>query len=159
MLFKQLNDFELYQPDLSSNYSDLSDIESFVSFDNNVNDAIDTIAQIDGMDDLVPSGTSGFPKLGRAFSAPTDAAIKVAAYKLNPKKQLNKLKQDSRLIDFEITVSNKEHSVSVLCSTGFYTLVAVPAFSNTRVGTTHHVGNITMYCYDTAVRIDDVGCV
>ena len=44
-----------------------------------------------------------------------------------------------------------------MCSTGFYTLVAIPAFADTRVGTTHHVGSITMYCYDMAGRIDGIG--
>ena len=71
---QQINDFELYQPDLSfiSTSSNSSDIETFDCFDNNVNHAFDNIAQLDGMDDLRPSRTTGFPKLGRAFSAPTE---------------------------------------------------------------------------------------
>ena len=42
-------------------------------------------------------------------------------------------------------------------STGFYSLVAVPAFANTHVGTTHKVAGITMFCYDVTGKIDDTG--
>jgi hypothetical protein len=76
---------------------------------------------------------------------------------LNQKKQLGKLRQDSLLNDFTITVSPTEQLVSILCSTGFYTLVAVPVFSRSSVGSTHHVAGITMHCYDVTGGIDDVG--
>lgn len=99
----------------------------------------------------------GHAKLGRAYSLPSDTGVKSAPYKLNQKKQLGKLQQDSLLNDFTITVSPTEQSVSIICSTGFYTLVAVPAFSSSSVGSSHHVAGITMHCYDVTGKIDDVG--
>ena len=54
-------------------------------------------------------------------------------------------------------MSPTAQSVSVICSTGFYTLVAIPALVHTRVGTTHNVAGFTMYCYDVTGKIDDVG--
>ena len=129
---------------------------------NYTNVAHDFINQLDGADDLspfllAPSNPHGHVKPGRAYSAPTEAGIKQASFRLNQKKQLNKLRHDSRLTDFEIVVSPTEQSVSILCSTGFYTLVAVPSFAHTSVGTTHQVGDINMYCYDITGKIDDVG--
>ena len=46
--------------------------------------------------------------------------------------------------------------MSLLCSTGFYTLVAIPALAQTTVGTTHQVASITLYCYDVTGKIDNV---
>ena len=97
----------------------------------------------------------GFAKTGRAFSVP--ANISVAPYKLNERRQVNKLRQDSQLIDFEITVSPAEQSVSILCSTGSYSLVAVPVFAQTYVGSTQQVGDISIYCYDITGKVDTSG--
>ena len=120
------------------------------------------IRQLDGMDDslsphtLTTQPTSrGFAKTGRAFSVP--ANISVAPYKLNERRQVNKLRQDSQLIDFEITVSPAEQSVSILCSTGSYSLVAVPVFAQTYVGSTQQVGDISIYCYDITGKVDTSG--
>ena len=117
---------------------------------------------MDGIDDTLSplsqtsqSTSNGFVKAGRAFSVPSK--ISVAPYRLNQRKQVNRLRQDSQHADFEITVSPAEQSVSILCSTGSYTLVAVPAFAQTVVGSTQHVGDIAMYCYDVHGKIDDIG--
>ena len=114
------------------------------------------IPQLDGTDDIALSpGPSSIPH--RVFSVPDGASIDQAQYRLNPKKQLKKLKQDSFLKDFDITVSPAEHSVSIICSTGFYSLVAIPAFAQTTIGTTNTVGNIMVHCYDISGKVDDVG--
>ena len=111
------------------------------------------------MDDLFvfSAPPSGHIKPGRAYSAPPNSSLKLAPFKLNQRKQTQKLKQDSLLTDFEIVVSPTEQSVSFLCSTGFYTLVVVPAFAHTFVGTTHQVGDISISCYDVTGKIDDIG--
>ena len=122
-----------------------------------VEDNVHVIPQLDGVDDNVSPFPSSSSINGRVFSVPDGASIDHAQFRLNPKKQLKKLKQDSFLNDFDITVSPAEHSVSIICSTGFYTLVAIPAFSHTTIGTTNIVGDIMVHCYDIAGKVDDVG--
>ena len=153
------NKYDHYTKSLYCNFSKLSLSDSEYDEFSNSNAAIDTINQLDGADDLFVSlaPPTGHVKPGRAFSAPSNSSVKLAPFRLNQKKQILKLRQDSLLTDFEIVVSPTEQSVSILCSTGFYTLVAVPAFTNTRVGTTHQVGDFTIHCYDVTGKIDDIG--
>ena len=112
------------------------------------------IPQLDGQDDSLLHNQVN---TGQAFSVPNTTNVRHAPYQLNQKKQVSKLKHDSLLTDFEIVVSPTAQSVSVICSTGFYTLVAIPALVNTRVGTTQQVAGFTMYCYDITGKIDDIG--
>ena len=149
--------FNTFFPDKNSSMlSSLADQSDCTPFYNNT----DSIAQLDGAGDLspLPSPYIGQIKNGRSFSVPNEtASIRLAPYKLNQKKQVNKLRQDALLSDFDISVSPTEQSVSFLCSTGFYSLVAIPAFSHINVGFRHQVLNITLYCYDITGKIDDVG--
>ena len=120
----------------------------------------DSIAQLDGAGDLspLPSPSYEISKSTRALPEPSESAnIRLAPYKLNQKKQLNKLKQDALKNDFEVSVSPTEQSVSVLCSTGFYSLVAVPSFASIKVGFKDIIAGVTIYCYDITGNIDDIG--
>ena len=162
-----INTYDLYTNSLHSNFSDFSllDYEPNIANDTiyQVDDDYDLqyispFYQVDGVDDLFvfSAPPSGHIKPGRAYSAPPNSSLKLAPFKLNQRKQTQKLKQDSLLTDFEIVVSPTEQSVSFLCSTGFYTLVVVPAFAHTFVGTTHQVGDISISCYDVTGKIDDI---
>ena len=50
-------------------------------------------------------------------------------YALQQTKQLTRLAQDTNIEDFDVTVSPVAHNVNIKCSTGFYSLVVLPAFS------------------------------
>ena len=50
-------------------------------------------------------------------------------YTLKQSKQLSRLANDTTIEDFDITVSPIAHNVNIKCSTGFYSLVVLPAFS------------------------------
>ena len=127
--------------------------------DENVSDE-ENIVQLDGINDLHPTmnQAASSKHTQRTFYTPSEAhSLKQASFKLNQKKQLSKLRQDALLTDFNITVSPTEQSVSVMCSTGFYTLVAVPSFSNIMVGSKTHIAGVTLFCNDITGKIDDVG--
>ena len=47
--------------------------------------------------------------------------------------------------------------MSVMCSTGFYALVAVPALSSITVGSKHHIADVILFCNDITGKIDDIG--
>ena len=50
-------------------------------------------------------------------------------YTLKQSKQFSRLVNDTTIEDFDITVSPVAHNVNIKCSTGFYSLVVLPAFS------------------------------
>ena len=116
---------------------------------------MDELAQLDGFGDMVP--IDGHART-RANTAPSGtASVKREQFKLNQKKQLSKLKQDGDLEDFNIIVSPTEQSVSIVCSTGFYSLVAVPALANITVGSKQMVAGVMLFCNDITGKVDDIG--
>ena len=123
-----------------------------------IDGAGDVFAQLDGVGDMVHN----FPVAGlnhtRHTSAPSGtASVRREQFKLNEKKQLSKLRQDANICDFNITVSPTEQSISIICSTGFYTLVAVPVLSSITVGSKHQIAGVTLFCNDITGKVDDVG--
>ena len=111
------------------------------------------ICQYDGIDDTLldtplpvtskPVNDVGIPK-----------RVRVAPYTMDRKKQLSKLANDASIDDFEIVVSPNEHNVTIYCSTGFYFLVAIPAFSDISVGSSFPVLSMTASCYDITGKVD-----
>jgi hypothetical protein len=81
--------------------------------------------------------------------------VKRAPYNLNRGKQVTKLVNDTTINDFEINVSPTEQNVNILCSTGFYSLVVLPAFSSVFIGyTATTASNVKIYCYDITGKVD-----
>ena len=120
--------------------------------------------QYDGADDIpgplptIPAPVKGKPHRSLSVpNIPSTNTVNQAPFRLNEKKQVSKLKRDARLPDFDITVSPTEQSVSVVCSTGSYTLVVIPALSTISVGSRINVDNVALYCNDIVGKVDDVG--
>ena len=125
------------------------------------------IPQVDGMDDQAlannlyshPLFTAAMPRSappipGTTFSYP-QTNVRKAPYSLNQKKQLKGLLKDTKINDFEITVSPVAHNVNVKCSTGFYTLAVLPSFSGITEQYSSSVDGITIKCNSITGRIDD----
>ena len=106
------------------------------------------IPQFDGLDD-----TSVLAPVQPSFY-PTAENVRVAPYLLDRKKQLSKLAEDADINDFDIEVSPAEHNVNVQCSTGFYSLVVVPAFSTISTGYSVSVAGLNVSCFESTGKVD-----
>ena len=123
---------------------------SVSSYDNIEDANEDAICQLDGIDD---QATSIYPSTSLS-AANTAGNVRRASYNLNRNKQLSKLTSDSLINDFEIVVSPNEQNVNIICSTGFYSLVALPAFSHIAVGYSRVVAGVSVYCHDIIGKHD-----
>ena len=89
------------------------------------------IPQLDGVDDSLVStpgmSLSGMSSPQQHSARPHHSLIK--NYTLKQSKQFSRLVNDTTIEDFDITVSPVAHNVNIKCSTGFYSLVVLPAFS------------------------------
>ena len=102
-----------------------------------------------------PSPTAGLPVPPSAPpSHPAGIQTRIAPFRLNQQKQLNKLSKNSLLKDFEVTVSPSNQNVTIQCSVGFYTKVAIPALRDISIGHTFLVGTISVHCKDLTGKID-----
>ena len=119
-----------------------------------ISKVLSPIGQLDGIADLSFSSNSSVQHLpppssgGDSLGGSGAANLRVAPYNLNREKQVSKLVSDTRLEDYEIVVSPTEQNINVHCSTGFYSLVVLPAFSEIFVGYTTTTSNISLHCYD-----------
>jgi hypothetical protein len=169
--FKSDDDLSEFPTNENDDFDDMSEFPTNENDDSdddvselstNENDHVyrDAFVQLDGGVDLPPHGLPLVSQshTRRILSAPAGASsLRQATFKLNQKKQVSKLKQDALLADFNITVSPTEQSVSIMCSTGFYALVAVPALSSITVGSKLHIADIILFCNDITGKIDDIG--
>ena len=56
--------------------------------------------------------------------------------------------------DFQINVSSNVHNVTILCSTGFYSLVAQPAFTHIIPGFSAYLDTMVLTCFDKTYKVD-----
>ena len=122
---------------------------------------ISDICQLDGIDDIVPH-VSPPPHhitgggLGPRTHLPQQTGnVRTASYNLNRKKQVTKLVTDASVQDYDIIVSPTEQNINVECSTGFYSLVVLPAFSAIFVGFSTTAANTDIQCYDITNKVDN----
>ena len=114
------------------------------------------ISQLDGnQSPPIPSSQSSQTSLGQLGAPARNLQLKQAPYALNRQKQIKRLYKDTFLEDVTITVSPQEQNVNIQCSTGFYTQIAVPAFSDIVIGSNFEVAGIKVFCYDITGKIDD----
>ena len=85
--------------------------------------------------------------------------VRAAPYILDRNKQISKLANDANLDDFEIVVSPTEHNVNIFCSTGFYSLVAIPAFSSISTHFSATVAGMSVSCYEITSKNDGAEAV
>ena len=80
--------------------------------------------------------------------------VRTAPYTLNRTKQVSKLVSDAAIKDFELNVSPTEQNINIVCSTGFYSLVVLPVFSEIFNGFSTIVHNVNILCYDVTKKVD-----
>ena len=109
------------------------------------------ICQLDGVDDLSLSlqSTPACPDIQQESQN-----LRIAPYNLNKTKQVSKLLQDTSIEDYEINVSPTGQNINIFCSTGFYSLVVLPAFSSLYVGHTTTASNIKILVHDITGKVD-----
>ena len=126
------------------------------------------VAQLDGIDDppgiddpltLPPAlafaqpRQSGMPATNHP-AQPLQTNVRKASFTLKQKKQLSGLCKDTKISDFDITVSPVAHNVTIKCSTGFYNLVVIPAFSGICERYENYVDGVTIRCNSITGHID-----
>ena len=122
---------------------------------------ISDICQLDGIDDTAPHVSPSPHHLAGAglgpgaHIPPQTGTVKTASFNLNKKKQVTKLVSDASIQDYEINVSPTEQNINVECSTGFYSLVVLPAFSAIFVGFSTTAANTDIQCYDITNKVDN----
>ena len=97
------------------------------------------------IDDVVPYSPA---TLAPPLAAASSEHVKRAPYTLNRTKQVTKLWNDASINDYEINVSPTAQNINVLCSTGFYSLVVLPAFSSLYVGYTKKTLSVNIHVND-----------
>ena len=55
--------------------------------------------------------------------------VRTASFSLKQSKQVNKIREDAKLNDYEVTVNNGDQNVTIKCSSGFYIQVAKASFA------------------------------
>ena len=67
---------------------------------------------------------------------------RTAPYTLNREKQMDKIRSDANIEDFEVTVNNDDQNVTIKCSSGFYIQVGRASFVTTAPGSTFSKNNV-----------------
>ena len=83
------------------------------------------------------------------ISASPPKTVRSANYSLNKKKQMNEIQKDANLKDFDVSVNNADQNVTIKCSSGFYTQVALPSFATLAKSTVFTKSKI-------AISVDEV---
>ena len=118
----------------ASEYSSISNLSS-----------MSNILQVDGMMDTTDKSVA---------NNDVRCGVNIAPYYLDKNKQIGKLADDTTKEDFDITVSPNEHNVNIVCSTGFYSVVALPAFAHLFSGFLVYLDSLVLICYDMNNKVD-----
>ena len=73
------------------------------------------------------------------------------------RKQLSRLCKDTKLENYEITVSPIAHNVTIKCSAGFYAKVVLPSFSDMTEHYHNQVDGVIISCNKIEEQIDGDG--
>ena len=143
------------------NFGNQSPVSDICQNDISLLSPISDICQLDGIDDTAPHVSPSPHHLAGAglgpgaHIPPQTGTVKTASFNLNKKKQVTKLVSDASIQDYEINVSPTEQNINVECSTGFYSLVVLPAFSAIFVGFSTTAANTDIQCYDITNKVDN----
>ena len=126
------------------------------------NPALVPLHDVHGMANAIPQVDGPPPPLPSPSQYVTpqhdpDQNIRRANYTLDRVKQVSRLCKDTKIDDFDITVSPIAHSVTIKCSTGFYTKVALPTFSGMSLHYNTVVNGIEIQCVKIDGQIDETG--
>ena len=86
-----------------------------------------------------------------------DTCIRTAGYSFNQDKQTEKIKNDAKLDDYEVTVNNSDQNATIKCSTGFYIQVARPCFVTLDKKSVITRGKIAITLDDLKLTLDQKG--
>ena len=114
----------------------------------------DIIPQVDGPPPSVP-----LPCHSQLVPPQLDQQqnIRRANYSLDRAKQVSRLCKDTKIDDFDITVSPIAHNVTIKCSTGFYTKVALPTFTGMSLHYKCIVNGVEIQCIKIDGQVDETG--
>ena len=82
--------------------------------------------------------------------------IRNTNFTLDKPKQVNKLRADSTIADFEVVTSVSGENINIYCNVGFYTKVAFPTFRGLTTGK-NIFANVLVSCHDITERSDAQG--
>ena len=83
--------------------------------------------------------------------------FRTASYSLNQSKQIEKIRADAALNDYEVTVNNNDQNVTIKCSSGFYIQVAKASFVSIKKGSTFSTDKIGITADEVIFTNDQAG--
>ena len=83
--------------------------------------------------------------------------VRRANYALDRTKQVSRICKDTKIDDFDITVSPIAHNVTIKCSTGFYTKVVLPTFTDMTLQYCSTVNGVKIQCIKIEGQTDETG--
>ena len=104
-----------------------------------------TIPQVDGLDQEMFEFSDVPP------------TFRTASYSLNQSKQIDKIRGDAALNDYEVTVNNNDQNVTIKCSSGFYIQVAKASFVSIKKCSTFSTDKIGITADEVIITNDQVG--
>ena len=130
-------------------------LDSHLSFHHSeISGQYSPIPQVDGP--LSPCSPSALQSVGTSRGIGSDN-VRQNKYCLDRNKQLARLCKDTRIEDYDITVSPVAHNVTIKCSAGFYTKVVLTSFSNMSLQYQNKVDDILIRCSKVEGQIDETG--
>ena len=118
--------------------------------------SLSPIAQIDGVDDIsVCSPSTPHPTLDIPFSNHPPRRVRKTDYMMDRHKQVKKLVKGASGEDFIMEINSNKENVNIVCNTGFYSTVAVPALQNLAKSRVSLFGNISVHCQDIIGTLDN----
>ena len=75
---------------------------------------------------------------------PNHDSVRTKAFALNKARQINDIRKDSKIADFDVTVNNQDENCTIKCSSGFYIQVAQSCFTTLKENTVLSVGGIVI---------------
>ena len=88
---------------------------------------------------------------------PYHVNLRQAKYTLDRNKQLSRLCKDTKIEDYDITVSPIAHNVTIKCSAGFYTQVVLPSFSNMSLQYHNTTDGVLLHVVKIEGQVDATG--
>ena len=79
------------------------------------------------------------------FAGPSNQdSVRTKPFALNRTRQINDIRKDSTIADFDITVNNHDENCTIKCSSGFYIQVAQSCFTTLKENTVLSIGGIVV---------------
>ena len=105
------------------------------------------ISQVDGTIDIMDDSY-------QASNHDSITSVRLKDYSFNHDKQLKKIEEDAKLVDYHVSVNSNNENCNIECSSGFYVQIARPCISALDENTLLNSANITITVTEVVINKD-----